>query len=100
MIVLAVTLTVRPELMDAFHSYEVQAAAIMLRHGGRIERVIHLDGGSADAGFHRELHIVSFPSNSSLEAYRRDPDLTALAALRARAIEHTSILTGRDAPGY
>jgi hypothetical protein len=52
--------------------------------------------GSAGASTFREIHIVSFPDGAALDAYRRDPELRNLAAMRERAVESTIVVRGRD----
>ena len=86
--ILVVTLTIRPGREAEFAAYERQAAAIMARQGGRIERAIRAGA--------QEIHIVSFPSEARFDAYRHDPDLPAIAALRESAISHTQIVRGFD----
>ena len=92
-------LTVRRERADEFRRFEAAASRIMARHGGAIERTVVLDAAPADETF-RELHLVRFPDEAALRAYRTDPELTALAALRESAISATEIWTGIDGPTY
>jgi hypothetical protein len=72
----------------------------MGRHGGRIERVIRPTGPPRDAALPHEIHLVSFASPAGLEAYRADPELRALAALRESAIARTEVIMGADAEPY
>jgi hypothetical protein len=95
-IVLLVQLFIHPGREAEFHRFETAAAGIMRRHGGRIDRVIRPTGG---AGAH-EIHVVSFASAAGLEAYRVDPELAALAPLRAAAIARTEVIAGIDAEPY
>lgn len=95
MLVLVATLTVRREARSAYRQYEAAAVRIMSPHGGRIERVIELDGEESAETF-REVHIVTFPDAAAFDAYRADPEITALAALRKSAIVSTEILRGRN----
>ena len=95
MLVLVATLTVRRAAQAAFRQYETAAARIMSRHGGTIERVIELEGEESAETF-REVHIVTFPDRAAFDAYRADPEIVALAALRKSAIVNTEILFGRD----
>jgi hypothetical protein len=44
-LVLVVTLTVRPESLEDFRTFERSAARIMADHGGRIERTVVPDQG-------------------------------------------------------
>jgi uncharacterized protein (DUF1330 family) len=96
---LVVTLTVRPGALDAFRAFERQAARIMARHGGAIERAVYIPPAQPGAPS-QEVHLVSFPSPEALAAYRADPALQALASLREAAVLHTEILTGEEGPRY
>ena len=78
-----------------FEEFELKAEQIMHRYGGAIERRIRC-GHSEDAGQPYEVHLVTFPDQKSLEAYREDPDLKALAQLRAQAIHRTMVWQGHD----
>jgi len=98
-VLIVVVLTVRSDRVDDFRRFEAEAARIMARHGGAIERTVTFDAEPAAETF-RELHLVRFGSEDALEAYRADPELAALAALRAAAIVSTEIWTGSDGPTY
>jgi hypothetical protein len=95
-LVLVVVLTVAAAAADAFRDYERQAAAVMARHGGRIERAVVVPGGET----FREIHLVRFPGPEALAAYRADRALAALAAERAQVVLRTEVLTGADGPVY
>jgi len=101
-VLLVAILTVRRARLDDFRRFETAAAQIMARHGGRIERAVVLDApptpGEPDAL--RELHLVRFPDDAALAAYRSDPDLAALAALREAAVISTEIWPATDGPTY
>ena len=82
---------------DAFRAYEARAATIMARHGGAIERAIAIPPAAADADARwREVHVLRFTDDAAFAAYRADPELRALAAMRAAAITGTAVLTGHD----
>ena len=95
-LVLVVTLDVKPEARDDFRTYETLAARTMVRHGGRIERVVV----AREAAPHREVHLVRFPSEAAFAAYRADPALAAAAHLRERSVVATTIVAGEDGPDY
>lgn len=99
-IVAVVSLYARPGQDARLEEFERQAAAIMREHGGRLERVIRVSDSPDSGQPPREVHIVWFPSARHLASYRDDPRFAALAALRASAIDRTTILVGRDAPLY
>jgi hypothetical protein len=97
--ILIATLTVRRAAAEEFRRFEREAARIMERHGGAIERVIALRH-APDPELFREVHLVSFPSDEAFAAYRQDPELGALGSLRDFAIAKTEILLGDEAAGY
>jgi uncharacterized protein (DUF1330 family) len=84
---------------DDFERFEKSAFVIVARHGGTLARRLALrDGPGSDAP--NEMHVVTFPSREAYESYRSDPELAALAALRARAIVRTVIWEGVDLPPF
>ena len=99
-IVLLVELFVHPGRIVEFRRFESEASRIMRRHGGRIDRVIRPTGPARGDDLPHEIHLVSFASAAGLEAYRADPDLLALAPLRASAIARTEITRGVDGELY
>ena len=94
---LLATLTVRRAELDAFRAYEHAAAAIMARHGGRIENAFVVDEGGDTL---RELHVVRFASADDRARYAADPELRALAEIRERCVVSTEILNATDGPRY
>ena len=55
-----------------FEAYEAKVLPLLERHGGRLEmRVRSLDGSC-------ETHLLFFPDDLSLEAYRSDPGRVSL----------------------
>jgi hypothetical protein len=98
--VLLVQLFVHMGREAEFRRFETEAARIMRRHGGRIDRVIRPTGPARGDALPHEVHLVSFPSAAGFEAYRADPELRALGALRESAIARTEILVGIDGEPY
>jgi uncharacterized protein (DUF1330 family) len=96
---LVAILTVRPEALDTFRSYEHQAARIMARHGGAIERVVVIPGEKPGVPL-KEVHLVRFPSAGAFAAYRADPALAALVSLRNASVLSTELLFGEEGPRY
>ena len=94
-----VILTVRPEALDAFRAFEHQAARIMARHGGAIERVVVVKPAAPETQ-HKEVHLVTFPSAEAFAAYRADPALKALAPLREASVVSTETWEGEEGPTY
>ncbi len=97
--ILLVTITVRRDQMNAFFAYERKAAGIMARHGGRIEKAIAIDADPATRHY-QETHLVVFPDDAHLDAYRNDPDIKALAPLRDSCIVATTITYGTEGEDY
>lgn len=98
-LVLIVTLEIRSEAAAAFERFETRAAAIMSRHGGRMERVIRAEGASQSGSSH-EIHIVSFRDQADFDAYRCDPELAGFKSLREEVIMTTEIVRGYDRAVY
>lgn len=93
-------LFILPGREDEFRQFEMAAARIMGRHGGRIERVIHPLSANDEGPLPHEIHLVSFPSQEHFEAYRADAELAGLAALRQRAIARTELVIGCEGEAY
>lgn len=94
-ITLVVSLYIHPGRESEFEQFETAAAQIMRRYGGILKRriaIAHLPDNSQP----HEVHVVTFPDERSFEQYRSDPDLRALADLRARAIRQTTLWSGVD----
>jgi uncharacterized protein (DUF1330 family) len=99
---LIVQLHIDSEHRDDYERFEAEASRIMARHGGRIERrmATKSEATVGDDDVPDEVHLVSFPSPESFEAYRLDPALTPLAELRSRAIRRTIIWQSNDLPRF
>jgi uncharacterized protein (DUF1330 family) len=98
--VLIVSLWLRDRAVAEFEAFERRVAAIQARHGGRIERAIRATSPQANASEPFEVHVVSFPDDASLAAYRADPETRALAQARASIIARTVVVEGVDVQGY
>lgn len=96
---LVVILTVRDGALATFRAFETKAAAVMARYGGAIERAVVIPPRAAGEAL-REVHVVTFPDERALLAYREDPELKAAAGLREASILATEILVGEDGPAY
>ncbi|MDQ3247937.1 MAG: hypothetical protein M3Q45_01900 [Chloroflexota bacterium] len=97
--ILIVTLTVRSAALEQFRTFEKRAAAVMQKHGGRIERTIAISAAD-DAEFVQEVHIVTFPNQGALLAYQNDQDMVAVAGLRQASVVKTEMLVGEAGPDY
>jgi antibiotic biosynthesis monooxygenase (ABM) superfamily enzyme len=98
-ITLVVALFIHPNRHAEFESFETQAAAIMSRVGGQIERRIACSNKD-DASAPDEVHLVTFPNEDSYNRYRESSELKALASLRAVAIRNTIVWRGTDLPAF
>jgi uncharacterized protein (DUF1330 family) len=96
---LVVALYIQAGREAEFEQFESQAASIMKRYGGAIERRIGCAVIAGDENPH-EVHVVTFPDEQSFERYRDDADLSALAELRNRAIRKTTIWRGQDLAAF
>ena len=83
-----------------FEAFERRVAKIQARHGGRIDRAIRATSPQANAAEPFEVHVVSFPDDASVAAYRADPETRALADERAGIIARTVIVEGAEVGGY
>jgi hypothetical protein len=99
-ILLLVEIFIHPGRVAEFRRFETEAARIMRRHGGRIDRVIRPTGRASGAPLPHEIHIVSFSSAAGFDRYRSDPELVALAPLRESAIARTEVTTGTEGESY
>jgi hypothetical protein len=98
-VTLVAVLTVRRDALEQFRTFERHAAAIMRRHGGRIERTLIVRPDPAP-GLVKEVHLVTFPDEPSWQAYRQDARLAELAHLREASVVTTEVLAGEDGPDY
>jgi uncharacterized protein (DUF1330 family) len=96
---LVVLLFTEPEGQVEFEQFETNAARIMKRYGGAIERRISLSSRS-DPSEPQEVHVLTFPDRESFDRYRNDPELQALAGLRRKTIRDTIIWSGLDCPPF
>ena len=99
-VVLVVCLFIQPGREVAFRKFETEAARVMQRYGGRIDRVIRPTVPAGEDPLPHEIHIVSFPSLKRFEAYREDQDLVKLASLRQSAIARTEVTIGEEGDPY
>ena len=66
--------------VEAFDAYEREVLPLLGRHGGLLDRRLrHV----RDDGGWLEIHVVSFPDEGGLNAYRGDPDRVRLQELVA-----------------
>lgn len=94
---LIVHLWVKEGHWTEFEVFESKAAAVMERHGGRIEQVFRQKDSTNGPD---EIHIVRFENAEGFEAYRTDAELRALSELRAKAIQKTEVWAVDELPAY
>ncbi|MBI3245739.1 MAG: NIPSNAP family protein [Deltaproteobacteria bacterium] len=99
-IILVASLFIHPGHEAEFRQFETEAARIMRKYGGRIERVIRPHASVPLGSSPHEIHIVSFPSMAQFEAYRKDGDLAKCTPLRQSAIARTEIIIGEEGEPY
>ena len=99
-IILVVSLFIHAGREAEFRQFETEAARIMKRYGGQIERVIRSTVSALSGVAPHEIHIVSFPSMERFDAYRGDAELAKLAPLRQAAIARTEIIIGEEGELY
>lgn len=99
-IILVASLFIHPGHEAEFRQFETEAAHIMKKYGGRIERVIRPHASVPPGSSPYQVHVVSFPSMAQFEAYRKDGDLAKLAPLRQSAIARTEIIVGEAGEPY
>ncbi|HEX4334457.1 MAG TPA: VOC family protein [Polyangiaceae bacterium] len=93
---LVISIHVRDGKRAEFEDFERRVQSILANHGGRLEqRLLGAGGDEPD-----EIHVVSFPDEAALSAYRTDPGYTALAGARSDAIRETSMLVTTVAPPF
>lgn len=73
----------------ALAQFEQQAAAIMADHQGRIAQAFESVRNPDGSG--EEVHLVEFADEAGFVAYRSDPRLAELQALRSKTIPKTEI---------
>jgi uncharacterized protein (DUF1330 family) len=93
---LVVSIWIHDGCEAGFEAYEGKAARIMARYGGAIERAVRVAGGNTPE-LPLEVHVVTFPNEERLAAYRADAELRALAPERESVIAKTVIVTGVSA---
>jgi len=101
--VLVVQLWIHPGQEAAFDMFEREAARLMARHGGRIDRAIRIrpaERARDDASTPYEIHLVSFPDKVAWEAYGADPETLKLRQKRGEIISRSALMHGREAGPY
>jgi uncharacterized protein (DUF1330 family) len=87
-----------PDKQEVLRQYERQADPIMRRHGGGFERVLRPIKGADDPDTPDEVHLLAFASAEGFAAFRADPDLLPLRALREEAVRRAVVIAAADVP--
>lgn len=99
-LILVASLFIHPGREVEFRQFETEAARIMKKYEGTLERVIRPTASTQSDSVPYEIHIVSFPNLERFEAYRGDADLARLAPLRQAAIARTEAIMGAEGEPY
>lgn len=83
-----------------FESYERQAARLLEKHGGRIERAVRPKKQTDDENAPFEIHVVSFPNERKYADYQSDSETRELAEWRNEVIARTEIVAGYETKNY
>jgi uncharacterized protein (DUF1330 family) len=76
--------------------FESRAVAILRDHGGELRLAFRPQTGSGVD----EVHVLRFPERAAFDAYRADPRLQALAALREQAVAGTDVFVSEEVLRY
>lgn len=93
-LILVVSLWLKNETVAAFEDYERQAAKLLEKYGGRIERAVRIKKRANKKNGPFEIHIVSFPNEQKFADYKTDSETRKLAETRNEIIARTEILEG------
>ena len=93
-VIVIASLKIKDGQRPRFDEFERQALAIMQQHGGELLRALKPVALLPPGELPDEVHVLCFPSQEALDLYREDPNLKALAPLRAEAIAATHLLVG------
>lgn len=85
---------------SSFKEFEEKAIKIMKNHGGKLLSAFDINKNEPSLPNVGEVHYLQFPNIESFYNYRSDPALTALSALRNKAISKTTILVSNEFVTY
>lgn len=92
----------QPGQREALRGYERRVLPVFQRHGGAFERIWRTapvdPGAPTDPDVPDEIHLLRFDSATGLEAARRDPEMQALAGLRATVVRKAVLVPVADVP--
>jgi uncharacterized protein (DUF1330 family) len=89
-----------PGQREGLRRYERSVLPVFKRHGGAFERIWTpvVPDAAPDAEAPDEIHLLRFDREDGLEAARRDPEMQALAELRARVVRKAVLVRVADVP--
>jgi hypothetical protein len=90
-----------PGQREALRWYERRVLPVFHRHGGAFERIWSPapdPDAPRDPETPDEIHLLRFDSPTGLEAARRDPEMQALAGLRASVVRKAVLVPVADVP--
>jgi uncharacterized protein (DUF1330 family) len=87
-VTLCVLLWAHEGQQHALVAYEDAVLQLVAAHGGRVMQRARTDGTD---GAPLEIHLLQFPTQRALDAYMNDPQRSALAPDRDRAIARTEV---------
>ena len=76
--------------LDAFEAYERAVLPLLAEYGGRLERRLRTSDDQVEA------HLIAFPGDEDLAAYRADPRRAAAAPLLEASGAVVELLAVRD----
>jgi hypothetical protein len=76
--------------LEAFDAYESAVLPLLAEHGGRLERRLRTLDDRVEA------HVVTFPDDEALAAYRTDPRRSAAAPLLESSGAEVELLAVRE----
>ena len=78
------------EGLPAFRAYEDAVLPLLGDHGAKLQRRLRSDDGAT------EIHVIWFPTASSIETYRADPRRQAVSGLFSASGAVAEVLTVAD----
>ena len=101
-LILVASLWLKNENIADFEAYERQAARVLEKHGGRIERAVRVEKRSDDEerATPFEIHVVSFPNRRKYADYQSDSETRKLSESRNNVVARTEIVAGYETKNY
>jgi len=100
MLVIIAHLFIHPGQEAAYRAFEEQALACFRSHRGEVLAAFRPRPNADGSPTPYEIHVLHIGSEEAFAAFRADPALVALAALRAQAIAHSEIFLSEEVVTY